>query len=325
MESPHQITASPNHQYKMDFTLKIYRKLLETLQAQGYQFLTFEQYCMLGLRPQDESLNRVTAESPSDNALRQAQGPNRTELPNGITLRQAQGPNEIASPTKYIILRHDVDLKAENSVETAKIEHSLGIKASYYFRVVPDSDKPECIRAIADMGHEIGYHYEDMSLCGGNPERAVAHFAEKLAYFRTYYPVKTICMHGAPTSQYDSKDIWQFASYKNDFDLIGEPYFDVDFSDLFYLTDTGRRWDGYKVSVRDKIPTYQDVWTANGWVYKRTDDIIRACDNGSLPNRIMITTHPQRWTDSKVKGMQEAIVQNLKNTVKYLLIKWRSK
>ena len=308
----------------MDFTLKIYRKLLETLQAQGYQFLTFEQYCMLGLRPQDEALNCVT--------LRQAQGPNEiTEVSNQnghfdrLSDREAQGPNEIASPTKYIILRHDVDLKAENSVETAKIEHSLGIKASYYFRVVPDSDKPDCIKAIADMGHEIGYHYEDMSLCGGNPEKAVAHFAEKLAYFRTYYPVKTICMHGAPTSQYDSKDIWQFASYKNDFDLIGEPYFDVDFSDLFYLTDTGRRWDGYKVSVRDKIPTYQDVWTANGWVYKRTDDIIRACNNGSLPNRIMITTHPQRWTDSKVKGMQEAIVQNLKNTVKYLLIKWRSK
>lgn len=303
-----------HYQQDMDFTLKIYRKLLETLQAQGYQFLTFEQYCMLGLHPQDEALNRVTAESPSNNAS-----------PSIRALRHAQGPNEIASPTKYIILRHDVDLKAENSVETAKIEHSLGIKASYYFRVVPDSDKPDCIKAIADMGHEIGYHYEDMSLCGGNPEKAVAHFAEKLAYFRTYYPVKTICMHGAPTSQYDSKDIWQFASYKNDFDLIGEPYFDVDFSDLFYLTDTGRRWDGYKVSVRDKIPTYQDVWTANGWVYKRTDDIIRACNNGTLPNRIMITTHPQRWTDSKVKGMQEAIVQNLKNTVKYLLIKWRSK
>ena len=38
--------------------------------------------------------------------------------------------------------------------------------------------------------------------------------------------------------------------------------FDVDFSQLFYLTDTGRCWDGYKVSVRDKIPVYQDQWTA---------------------------------------------------------------
>ena len=306
----------------MDFSLRIYQQLLETLQAQGYQFLTFEQYCMLGQRPQDEALNCVT--------LRQAQGPNEiTEVSNQsghfdrLSDREAQGPNEIESPTKYIILRHDVDLKAENSVETAKIEHSLGIKASYYFRVVPDSDKPECIRAIADMGHEIGYHYEDMSLCGGEPEKAVAHFAEKLAYFRTYYPVKTICMHGAPTSKYDSKDIWQFASYKNDFGLIGEPYFDVDFSDLFYLTDTGRRWDGYKVSVRDKIPTYQDIWTANNWVYKHTDDIIRACKDGSLPPRIMITTHPQRWTDNKAQQIKEMLVQNLKNTVKYWLIKLR--
>ena len=298
----------------MDFTLKIYRKLLETLQAQGYQFLTFEQYCMLGPRPHDESFNRVTTESTH----RITASPERSDI-------ASDSPNHriTESPTRFIILRHDVDLKAENSVETAKIEHSLGIKASYYFRVVPDSDKPNCIKAIANMGHEIGYHYEDMSLCGGDPQKAVAHFSEKLAYFRTYYPVKTICMHGAPTSQYDSKDIWQFASYKKDFDLIGEPYFDVDFSDLFYLTDTGRRWDGYKVSVRDKIPTYQDIWSANGWAYKHTDDIIRACNNATLPNRIMITTHPQRWTDNKLKGMQEAIVQNLKNCIKYFLIKFR--
>jgi len=297
----------------MDFSLRIYQQLLETLQAQGYQFLTFEQYC--------QNKGELTKEKGE---MFVGEAPHRiTESPSIRSLSLSKGPNEIASPTRFIILRHDVDLKAENSVETAKIEHSLGIAASYYFRVVPESDKPECIKAIVDLGHEIGYHYEDMSLCGGEPEKAVAHFAEKLAYFRTYYPVKTICMHGAPTSKYDSKDIWQFASYKNDFGLIGEPYFDVDFSDLFYLTDTGRRWDGYKVSVRDKIPTYQDIWTANNWVYKHTDDIIRACKDGSLPPRIMITTHPQRWTDSKAQQIKEMLVQNLKNTVKYWLIKLR--
>ena len=296
----------------MDFSLRIYQQLLETLQAQGYQFLTFEQYCMLGLRPQDESLNRVIAESPSD---KQQETSATREASIDSPIHQIT-----ESPTRFIILRHDVDLKAENSVATAKIEANLGIAASYYFRVVPESDKPECIKAIVDLGHEIGYHYEDMSLCGGEPEKAVAHFAEKLAYFRTYYPVKTICMHGAPTSKYDSKDIWQFASYKNDFGLIGEPYFDVDFSDLFYLTDTGRRWDGYKVSVRDKIPTYQDIWTANNWVYKHTDDIIRACKDGSLPPRIMITTHPQRWTDRPLAWLKELLVQNAKNIIKRLFL-----
>jgi len=38
-----------------------------------------------------------------------------------------------------------------------------------------------------------------------------------------------------------------------DYGIIAEPYFDVAFDEVFYLTDTGRRWDGDRVSVRDKI------------------------------------------------------------------------
>ena len=38
-----------------------------------------------------------------------------------------------------------------------------------------------------------------------------------------------------------------------DYGIIAEPYFDVDFDEVFYLTDTGRRWDGDSVSVRDKV------------------------------------------------------------------------
>ena len=86
---------------------------------------------------------------------------------------------------------------------TAKIEHELGIQASYYFRVVPESNQPEYIRQIAALGHEIGYHYEDMAICQGNTEEAVGHFKQQLQYFRQFYPVRTICMHGAPTSKWD--------------------------------------------------------------------------------------------------------------------------
>lgn len=61
----------------------------------------------------------------------------------------------------------------------------------------------------------------------------------------------SICMHGSPMSPYDSRDLWKQYNYK-DFGIIGKPYFDIDFSKVLYLTDTGRRWDGEKVSVRDK-------------------------------------------------------------------------
>ena len=255
-----------------DFSLDIYRELLETLQRHGYELISYAEYCK-GKRP-----------------------------------------------AKYVILRHDVDAKPWNSLKTAQIEHALGAKATYYFRCGAESNNPSVIKAIVKLGHEIGYHYEDMSLCGGDTEKAWSHFQTWLDYFRQYYAVETICMHGAPTSQYDSKDLWKAYDYKS-LDIIGEPYMDTDFSDVFYLTDTGRCWDGYKVSVRDKIPVYQDQWIAQGRVYHTTDDIIRAAEQGSLPPRIMITTHPQRWTDNRLAWLKELLVQNLKNIIKRLIIK----
>ena len=132
-----------------------------------------------------------------------------------ITFEEYCLNKELPISDSFVILRHDVDLDAENSLATAKIEHALGILASYYFRVVKQSNKPGIIKDIVDLGHEIGYHYEDMSICGGDVEKALKHFEQQLAYFRRFYPVKTICMHGAPRSKFDSKDLWKSNKYQD--------------------------------------------------------------------------------------------------------------
>lgn len=221
----------------------------------------------------------------------------------------------------FVILRHDVDLKAENSLATAKIEASEGIQASYYFRVVAQSNRPEIIKAIASLGHEIGYHYENMALCGGDVEKAIEQFKEQLAYFRQFYPVKTICMHGAPRSKYDGRELWKQFHYQ-DYGVIGEPYFDVDFSKVFYLTDTGRRWDGFNVSIRDKVPVYQDEWIRQGLVYHNTNEILEALERGDFPKQLMMTTHPQRWTNNVCKWLEELCSQSVKNMAKGLLVRF---
>ena len=135
-------------------------------------------------------------------------------------------------PERLVVLRHDVDLRARRSQSIAELEAQEGAKASYYFRVIPESNQPDVIRRIAELGHEIGYHYEDMSLADGNAEQAIRHFEEWLTYLRQFYPVRTICMHGAPTSKYDGRDLWKEYNYR-DYGIVGEPYFDVDFSDMF--------------------------------------------------------------------------------------------
>ena len=83
-------------------------------------------------------------------------------LTNGYSLQTLQ--DFIQQPeNKTVILRHDVDRLPENALVIAKIEKEADIKASYYFRIVKGSYDENIIRQIAEMGHEIGYHYENLS------------------------------------------------------------------------------------------------------------------------------------------------------------------
>lgn len=221
-----------------------------------------------------------------------------------------------------IVLRHDVDRKPQNSLQTARIEKELGWKAVYYFRAVPESWDEVIIREIASLGHEIGFHYESLTTCGGDMEAAYQDFCENLEKLRKLAPVSSVCMHGSPKSKWDSRDLWKHYDY-HQLGIDTEPYLDTDFSKVFYLTDTGRRWDGYKVSVRDKIPVFQEQWEEKGWVYHRTDDIIKAIDDARFPRHAMITTHPQRWTDDKLPWLGELVGQSVKNVAKRLIVKHR--
>ena len=224
---------------------------------------------------------------------------------------------------RYIILRHDVDLRASNSLATALIESEMGIKATYYFRVVPQSNQPQIIKAIAQLGHEIGYHYEDLSLFDGKMDKALDHFGQKLEYFRQFYPVKTICMHGSPTSKWDNRDLWKLNSYR-DFGIIGEPYLDfLNLEGIFYLTDTARMWDGEKYNVRDKINRLTKVTdhqiSTNPTIHS-TNDFINWIKQHPNQEIIMITTHPQRWTNNAVVWLRELFMQHLKNLIKKWII-----
>ena len=221
---------------------------------------------------------------------------------------------------EVLTLRHDVDLRPANSLRTAQIESDLGLYGIYYFRAVPQSWDESIIRHISELGHEIGYHYESLTTCNGDIDAAYADFCKNLETLRQIVPVKSICMHGSPRSPFDSKDIWK----KYDYHTLGienEPYLDTDFSQVFYLTDTGRRWDGYKVSVREKIPQYQDQWTRSGLTFHSTDDIIKGLGEGIIPKRLMLTVHPQRWNPLGQAWCKELLLQNAKNIVKRALIK----
>ncbi len=59
---------------------------------------------------------------------------------------------------------------------------------------------------------------------------------------------------------------------------------------------------------------------ADQYHFHSTFDIIKAVEAGKLPDRIMMTFHPQRWTDRTVPWVRELVWQNVKNQVKRVLV-----
>ena len=264
-----------------DFTLNIYRVFLIKLRERNYVFISFKKY-----------------------------------------IEDYKSIPDIKS--SIAVIRHDVDLLPEFALLQAKLEHNLGIHGTYYFRTVQETFNIEIMQKIASMGHEIGYHYEDIDLVLRSKkikaqkltqeeliDRAYESFCKNLEMFRGYFDIKTICMHGSPLSKYDNKLIWTKYDYKK-LNILGEPYFDINWDEFGYLTDTGRRWNGESVSIRDKV---DNNFKFN---FRNTKDIIN--DISSLPDKIMFTIHPQRWTNKYIPWMKELVFQNIKNEIKRFLV-----
>lgn len=216
---------------------------------------------------------------------------------------------------RLLILRHDVDRFPLQTLQMARMEASNNIKATYYFRIIPSVFKPEIISEVADLGHEIGYHYEDLSLSGGDYKKSIQHFESNLEKLRSFYPVKTICMHGSPLSKWDNKTLWSQYDYKK-YGIIADTSLDVDYNKVFYITDNGRAWNRTGVSVRDKVNTHFNI------PIRSNSHLIGLINNNELPDNIMINAHPDTFFDFGVKWMLNYGYIETKNVVKWAIVKF---
>jgi len=198
---------------------------------------------------------------------------------------------------KTVILRHDIDRKLMNALRMAKLEYALGIRSTYYFRY-PHTFRPEAIRAIYDLGHEVGYHYETLSKARGDHVKAIRLFEQELSNFREIpgCNITTICMHGSPLSRYDNRDLWLKYDFR-DYGIFGEAYLSMAEKDVQYFTDTGRNWGG-KHSLRDMMPNQKTYESS----IKTTNDLV-AWIESSVGECLYLTVHPERWAQDEREWM----------------------
>jgi len=197
-------------------------------------------------------------------------------------------------PLHFCAIRHDIDRKPHSALAMAKLEHTRGLVASYYFRV-PNTFNEKVIRAIEALGHEVGYHYENLSETDGDVDKALLDFAEKSEQLRGVATVTTCCMHGRPLKPYDNRDLWRDPErhklLTERFGMLGELYLDIDYSDIAYITDTGRNWTTGKANRRDHVNSTVPASFGSG------EELLAYFKERPHP-RLVFQVHPERWTDT---------------------------
>ncbi len=219
--------------------------------------------------------------------------------------------------TARVILRHDVDRWVQQSERLAYLENKHGVKATYYFRATAAGRFPvQAIQTIANLGHEVGYHYETLSVCKGDRVKALELFAQNLETFRRISPCTTVSMHGAPLSPYDNLALLKNIDLSK-FGLIGDAVLSFLSEDIIYYTDTGGTWNANKtLNMRDRI--------------RPSDGAPSGVSPSALPafkvlletssSTIYISSHPERWAHNNFNLLICRTLDFAANTVKHLLL-----
>ncbi|MEW5936698.1 MAG: hypothetical protein AB1665_02630 [Candidatus Thermoplasmatota archaeon] len=230
----------------------------------------------------------------------------------------------------FAVLRHDVDLFPERAARMARLERGVNIRATYYFRwtgAMPREATPQVkdnsntvfkssgfpVKEIIEVKlhrHEVGYHYENLSMIGDR-EMALRDFEAKLTELRKLAPVSTVAMHGSPLSRVCNADLLRGIDLSG-YGLLGDPHISPEFNDVVYITDTGRRWSSGETSVRDRLgrPVSEKI--------KNTQHLISILRDMRYPN-LMINAHPQRWSATRREWTAELLGQRVRNVGKAVL------
>ena len=171
-----------------------------------------------------------------------------------------------------IVLRHDIDYSLKHAKIMAQIESDLGVKSTYFllfsspFYNLLDQENIGLAKDIAEMGHEIGLHYDVTVMMKGNrknPESLLHSQVEILSNIANQ-KVETIAMHNPSIS---GEDIFRNTPYRN--------AYQAEFvEEMAYFSDSCMAW-------------------RNGF--------IEHLKSNSFPEQFQFLIHPILWTDDKME------------------------
>ncbi|HEX7137807.1 MAG TPA: GNAT family N-acetyltransferase [Vicinamibacterales bacterium] len=168
-------------------------------------------------------------------------------------------------------LRHDIDFFSGPAVAFGRIEAERGARASYYvlltgpYNVFAPSVRRD-LRDLAEMGHEIGLHY-DLTTFPTEEAAAHAELSRQVDILSALVrvPVRTITTHQPHLGGHDPFKTLPDLRHAHDPRDSNAP---------LYFSDSCRGW---------------------------RDEALLRCFGEDPPHRVMLLTHPELWLDGSVR------------------------
>jgi hypothetical protein len=192
----------------------------------------------------------------------------------------------LSKDKKFVLWRHDVDFSIHRAYKLAKVEASLGIKATYFILLhstaysIFEKEVFYLIKKIIELGHEVGLHF-DANWWGILDEDKLEQkikFEISILELLFNKEIYVLSLHNP------SPDPKNYDKYSlNELSKMYPHYF----KDLFY----GKIINTYGSDFRNKIKYCSD---SNGyWRFNSLYDVLVSPEVKFL----QVLTHPEWWTD----------------------------
>lgn len=165
-----------------------------------------------------------------------------------------------------VLLRHDVDLSPKRALSLARIEHDLGIHATYFFLLGTPLYNPHqapvrnAINGIASLGHDVGLHFSTHQYWPATRPPETESVVD--AVRRERGVMEAIVPEVVPTVSFHVPPRWILRRSFEAFPSTYEPRF---FEEIGYLADSGQRWREGAPSLPDDESPVQVLMHPGLW------------------------------------------------------------